>query len=238
MIREEEGEWEGVAMLNPLSVTIRTKKLGVLIRDARLELGKSLEECADSIGVDPAQFEAIELGDKTISLPELEMLAMFLNVSIDHFWGEKTLAETDNRPSKLDLKALFKLRQRMIGTLIRQARLDADISSENLAEAVGLTMEKLEAYELGEESIPLPVLEQISNSLNRKILDFLDEHGPVGVWANQQKTMKEILDLPEELQSFVSKPINRPYLELAQRLSEMNVDKLRAVGEGILEITL
>ena len=41
-----------------------------------------------------------------------------------------------------------------------------------------------------------------------------------------------------ELQGFVCKPINRPYLELAVRLSEMSVEKLRGVAEGLLEITL
>jgi hypothetical protein len=47
----------------------------------------------------------------------------------------------------------------------------------------------------------------------------------------------DFLELSPELQAFVSKPINRPYLELAQRLSEMSVDKLRSVGEGNLEVT-
>jgi hypothetical protein len=40
------------------------------------------------------------------------------------------------------------------------------------------------------------------------------------------------------LQSFVSQPINRPYIELAQRLSEMPTAKLRTIAEGLLEITL
>jgi hypothetical protein len=44
--------------------------------------------------------------------------------------------------------------------------------------------------------------------------------------------------LPVELQDFVSKPINRPYLEIAHRLSEMPADQLRAVAEGLLAITL
>ena len=43
--------------------------------------------------------------------------------------------------------------------------------------------------------------------------------------------------LPLEMQVFVSKPINRPYLELAMRLNDMSVDKLRGVAEGLLEIT-
>jgi hypothetical protein len=50
--------------------------------------------------------------------------------------------------------------------------------------------------------------------------------------------MQNFAELSPELQDFLSKPINRPYLELAQRLSEMDVEKLRAVAEGLLEITL
>ena len=50
--------------------------------------------------------------------------------------------------------------------------------------------------------------------------------------------MEDFTDLPLEMQAFISKPINMPYLELAQRLSEMSVDRLRGVAEGLLEITL
>ena len=44
--------------------------------------------------------------------------------------------------------------------------------------------------------------------------------------------------LPEELRQFVSMPVNRPYIELAMKLSNMSRDKLRSVAEDILDITL
>ncbi len=53
----------------------------------------------------------------------------------------------------------------------------------------------------------------------------------------QQKAIQEFLTLPNELQNFVSKPVNRPYLELAKKLSGMSTDKLRSLAEDILEIT-
>ena len=34
------------------------------------------------------------------------------------------------------------------------------------------------------------------------------------------------------------KPVNLPYLEIAQRLSGLSVEKLRAMAEGLLDITL
>ena len=50
--------------------------------------------------------------------------------------------------------------------------------------------------------------------------------------------MQQFLDLPKELQAFVCQPVNRPYLELAMKLSSMSTDKLRSVAEGLLDITL
>ena len=54
----------------------------------------------------------------------------------------------------------------------------------------------------------------------------------------QKKAVEDFSKLPLDMQQFVSKPANLPYLELAQRLSEMSVERLRAVAEGLLEITL
>ena len=73
--------------------------------------------------------------------------------------------------------------------------------------------------------------------LNRSIREFQDQKGPVGAWNAQQSAIRDFLALPQDIQTFITKPINRPYLDLAIRLSEMSVDKLRAVAEGLLEIT-
>jgi transcriptional regulator with XRE-family HTH domain len=107
-----------------------------------------------------------------------------------------------------------------------------------VAQATGLAVEDLEAYEYGELPVPVPILEQLATVLNRDLSEFQDRKGPVGVWSIQQRALQGFRELPPELQEFVTRPINRPYLELAQRLSEMSVDKLRGVAEGLLEITL
>jgi transcriptional regulator with XRE-family HTH domain len=217
---------------------LRAKRLGVMIRDARLVAGKSLAECARAVGVEPGQFEAYEFGESSPSLPEMEMLAYFLDISLDHFWGRVTLSKNDKSGKKFEPDQLVKLRQRMIGVLIRQARIEAGVSLEALARKLEIAPGSLEKYEFGEVPIPIPVLETVAAALNRSVRDFYDRFGPVGVWAGQQRSVKGFLEMPVEMQAFVSKPINRPYLELAQRLSEMSVDKLRSVAEGLLEITL
>jgi transcriptional regulator with XRE-family HTH domain len=223
---------------NMLAKNIRAKKLGVLIRDARLNSSKSVEDCATAIGTSVSIFTEYEFGDQSPSLPEIEILAYYLNVPIEHFWGWDTLSKGSRAPKSLDANKLLQIRQRMIGTLIRQARQQAMLSLEDLAAKVNLSPQALEALELGAEPVPFPLLETISARLNRSLRDFQDKSGPVGTWVAQQLVVQSLLEMPPELQNFVVKPINQPYLELAQRLSEMSVEKLRAVAEGLLEITL
>ena len=224
--------------MNATAQSLRTKKLGVLIRDARLAAGKSTGETAQAIGVQPGDFESYEMGEKSPSLPEVELLALYLDVPLSHFWGNTAISESGAPEDEPKPQKLLKIRQKSIGAMLRQAREEAGLSPEEVCQRVDLTTEQLEQYELGKVSIPLPMLEILGSLLNRPIYDFQDKQGPVGMRASQQRALDDYLGLSPELQAFVSKPINRPYLDLAQRLSEMSVDKLRSVGEGILEITL
>jgi hypothetical protein len=67
--------------------------------------------------------------------------------------------------------------------------------------------------------------------------EFFDQKGPIGKRRAEQTAVRLFLELPPQLQEFVCKPVNKPYLVLASRLSELSVEKLRAVAEGLLEIT-
>jgi len=46
------------------------------------------------------------------------------------------------------------------------------------------------------------------------------------------------MKLSPEMRSFVCSPVNQPYLELARNLSQLSADRLRAVAEALLDITL
>lgn len=224
--------------ISPLARSIRAKKLGALIRDARMVSGESLETCANWIGVPLAEFEAYENGELSPSLPELELLAYVLDVPLGHFWEDVSLSQGDGARGSFDTRQFTQLRKRIIGAKLRQARMARGFSLEEISANEKIDVDTLSAYELGEQAIPLPVLESLANELGLSIREFQDQHGPVGTWISQRRAIQEFLSLPPELQAFVGKPVNLPYLELAQRLSEMSVEKLRAVAEGLLEITL
>jgi transcriptional regulator with XRE-family HTH domain len=222
----------------PIAITLRSKKLGVLLKSARLTAGKSTEECAQVINKSKEMIEAFEIGDASPSLPELEALAFYLQVPLEQFWAREVNTAEKTDPVRFDSERLLAIRQRMIGAQVRQARFDTGLSLEELAEKSGLERDQLAMYEVGEQPIPLPELESLANALARPLRDFQDNRGPIGTWLKQQRVLQNFAELTPEMQDFLSKPINRPYLELAQRLSEMNVEKLRAVAEGLLEITL
>ena len=219
-------------------ITLRTKKLGVLIRAARQTARRTPEECAKAMGVSRSAFRSYEDGKHAPSLPELELLAYYLKLPIDHFWGRASLSSDQPVDEPLDMPRLVELRQRMIGALLRQERTSAGLSLKALAEKAGLSSARLNAYELGERPIPLPELETILSALTSRIENFFDQNGPIGQWIADEKSMRQFVQLPKDLQAFVCRPVNRPYLDLARKLSGMSNEQLRAVAEGLLDITL
>ena len=218
-------------------ITIRTKKLGVLIRDARLSARRSVQECAEAIGTRTGIFRAYEDGTRSPSLPELEALVYYLDLPLNHFWSKEIKSTAASRHQSLDLPRLLGVRQRKVGALLRQERMNASISIRNLASNTGIAASRIKAYELGERPIPLPELELLVSTLGGRIESFFDRTGPVGQWMIGEETVKDFLEMPAELRQFVSTPVNRPYLELAMKLSSMSRDKLRSVAEDLLDIT-
>jgi len=217
---------------------IRRKKLGALIKDARFNADKTPQECAQIMHVTDLRYLDYEYGVLSPSLPEIEVFAYHLNIPLDHFWGNTTLSASLISKDAIDNDKLIRLRHKIIGAKIRQAREQGNISLDDLSYQVNIPDSQIESYEFGKVPIPLPELEEIANIVNLPIKLLFDEQSPIGDWELQQQIQNYISELPPELVSFIIKPVNQPYIELARRLSEMSAEKLRAVAEGLLEITL
>jgi transcriptional regulator with XRE-family HTH domain len=220
-----------------VQVALRSKKLGVLIRDARLAARKTLSESAQLVGVTSGVVRAWEEGRKAPSLPELEVLAYSLHLPLHHFWSKDAMSDDESVTESFDLPALIGIRQRLVGAMLRQQRENASLSVKTLSEQSGLSTARLKSYELGERPIPVPELEGLVALLGGQIEAIFDQAGRIGQWMIQQKAVQDFLKLTPELQNFVCKPVNRPYLELAMKLSGMSTQKLRSVAEDLLDIT-
>jgi transcriptional regulator with XRE-family HTH domain len=217
-------------------LTLRNRIIGVLLRDARRRAGWTRAKCADALEVSPTTIDAYEEGRTPISLPQLEALGYILNTPIDHFWEGET--EPEVARDSPDLQAMLELRHRIIGVLLRQARLEANMTQEDLAEILNCSPSRIADYENAKQPVPVAELELLGRHLGLPLEHFLDgQEGSVGAWHRQQMVDQRFHELPEEMQAFISKPVNIKYLEVAMRLSRMSASRLRSIAEGLLEIT-
>ena len=217
-------------------LALRNRIIGLLLRDARGEAEKTKRECAAALGVSTGTITAYEEGRKPISLPELEVLAYSLDIPVSQFWERDPELEADEQPPPL--QEILALRHRIVGALLRKARMEADVSQKDLAELLGCTSGRVSSYEFGRRPIPLAELELVAQHLKLPMEYFLDtQEGSVGEWHRQQEAWLRFCELPRDIQEFVTRPINIKYLEVAMKLDQMPVGGLRAIAEGLLDIT-
>lgn len=218
------------------SYRIRGKMIGVLLRDARLHAARSVEECANLLKVTPVEVAAWELGEKVPSLPQLELLAYYLGVPISHFWGTDTLEATQGRHIDIQTEYIA-LRDRMVGALLRQAREEANLTLEELGAACAVPAENIARYEVGEAAVPMHELSVMAGALKQNLSYFLESSGHIGNWLAIREEWKHFSRLPDDLRQFAAKPVNIGFIEIALMLSQMPTEKLRRIGESVLDIT-
>src|SRR3990172_993984 len=224
-------------MADKKSLALRAKIIGVLLRDARLAAGKAPKDCGALLGISASAYAAFELGKKSLSLPELELLAYYLDIPLSHFWGDEIISDQPERESALNSEELIRLRHRIIGAQIRQVRLDNGIAQKELAAAVGIPPSRIKAYEFGQQPIPVPELKPLAWVLGMKIDNFFERQGPVGEWDASRRAFDKFKEMPQEVQEFVSNPLNAAYVKVAMRLAVMPADQLKTIAESLLDIT-
>lgn len=218
------------------SFRLRSKMLGVLIRDARLSAARTPDDCARLLKVPATTIEAWEYGDAVPSLPQLELLAYYLDVPISHFWGQETLGEEREKPDAQ--QEYMQLRDRMIGALLRQAREERGLSLEDVATQSFISVEKLEQYEQGVVPIPMHELPVIANQVNKNVDYFLETTSYIGELLRIREEWKQFTDLDEEIREFAANPLNVGFIKIAITFSKMPVAELRKAAEGMLEIAM
>jgi transcriptional regulator with XRE-family HTH domain len=219
------------------SYRLRARMVGVLIKDARLSARRTVEECARLLRVTPQQIESWEYGDSVPSLPQLELLANYLGVPVSHFWGTETVSESQTRRDDAHAEYLA-LRDRMIGALLRQAREEQGLSLEALSDATHLPADLLERYELGELPLPIHELSVLASAVKKNVSYFLESSSYIGQLLATREKWRHFMDLPDDVREFAANPVNIGFIEIAIMLSKMPTDKLRRVGESMLEITM
>jgi transcriptional regulator with XRE-family HTH domain len=215
---------------------LRGKMLGVMLRDARTNAKRSVEDLARLLNTTTAEVYAWEYGDAVPSLPQLELIAYYLDVPVSHFWGLETFESTREDKSSAQ-NEYVQLRQRMIGAMLRQSRQEADLTIEALAESAHLPVETINQYEMGEIPIPMHELTSLAASVDKNVSYFLETGSQIGELLAIREAWKHFNDLPEDLREFAANPLNIGFIEIALAFSQMPNDKLKRIAVSMLDIT-
>ncbi len=221
------------------ALDVRTKIIGVLLRAARLKAHRTLKECADQLGCTPHIVSQYEYGRRGISLPELELLAALFDLPVNHLWEEELAVFDEEAAGPLPQK-LIPLRQKVIGILLRQARMKAGKTQSQCARLLGVSTDTMSRYEHGRKPIPFAQLELISSYLDLPLSEVLDKELSTSRVAISARG-GELLSadnawerLPLRVQDFIRNPEALPYLDMAMRLYEVPHDSLKSLGEAML----
>jgi transcriptional regulator with XRE-family HTH domain len=218
---------------------LRQKITGVLVRQVRQEAGKSLEQCANVLGLSSSEMSEIEFGERAISLPELELLSFYFGVPLERLLDDNGPAENDGALGDATAQALLALRHRIIGVLLRKARLAQELAPGELGKHIDVSKSTILKYELGQTAIPLVHLEMLADALRVPLDYFLDDGiGPVGKHQRYERESRQFAELPAEVRKFILEPSHLAYLQLAMSLSGMPAEKLRNIAASLLDITL
>jgi len=218
------------------TVVLRKKVLGVLLRHARLRANLTIKDVAQITGFSTGAVSDYEHGRRDLSLAQLEVLADVFRVPVAYFWSDSVLIRDEERT--LPVEKILALRQRIIGTLLRQARMEAGHSQNDVAAFLDCPPSRIANYEFGRAEISLSELELLAEFLGVSMSYFLDQGiRPDGEQVADIDELKRLAELPEEIRKFMLYPGNELYLRIAMQLSAMPASTLRRVGEGLLDIT-
>ncbi len=222
---------------NPELSSIRAKKVGLLILDGRKAADKEVVDCARALGISTSRYRAYESGRITPSLSEMEALAYVFNIPVEHFFNPSSMLSRDSENDAKTISQFLQVRNRVIAAQLRLARDNHHTSLKALSSNTGIPSTRIGRYERGELPIPVTDLELMASALSIPLDSFFVSHGRFGHWRESKSMVDQFMELPLEIQHFIVKPINLPYLELAMKLSQTSVEKLRGIAENILDIT-
>jgi transcriptional regulator with XRE-family HTH domain len=219
--------------MEPETSNLQLKVLGVLIRMAREKSRRTIPDVATRIGVTPARIRQYERGDREITMPELERLALFLQVPLSFFLSGR-VGSQENKvqpPTEAEIRA----HRAMIGAKLKQARLSAGMAKEQLAQAMSVRAATIVRYERGLKDIPITELERLAQVLHVTLMYFIEDRS-----ANKETAalldLEKLSQMPPDLREFVLDPSNTPFLRMALKFRELPRNKLKELGEVMLVV--
>lgn len=150
-------------MSAPDRQAIRQKIMGILLRNARIRAGRSQTELAAALRVSKYRYVAYEQGRHDLALPELEVIAELCDTPLSYFFDDESAVEDESE--ELAYQTVPRIQRKVIGALLRQARLQAGMTQKECAEKLGIPARRIGQYEDGEREIPPAEIEVLASYL-------------------------------------------------------------------------
>jgi transcriptional regulator with XRE-family HTH domain len=219
-------------------IAIRNRIVGILVKRARLDAGKSQRECAEFLGCSPSMFSNYERGRRSMSLPQLEALAYLFDVPVENLLDDSRTSSENEPEAAMPVEQIMLLRRKMLAVQFRQCRRTSGLSQRKMGQLLGCSASTVSQYERGKRDIPLAQLELAAAESGQVLAEFLDEQAmPLSQSEQDRQALARLAELAPEVREFVLNPTNALYFRIAMLLSAMKADSLRQIAETILDIT-
>lgn len=232
------------------ALRLRAKILGLRIRQSRIAAGRSLDDCAKQLRLPQALITSWEFGKALPSRPQMQLLADYLGLSVSSFSqdGEQAAPPADSGLSagadialeshrqpeqkvkhKQDEQAqIVLLRQRLLGGLIRAARRKQAISAEELSGLSGIESSQLQAYEYGEQVMPMQHLQALAKALELDLADLISSAAQPALNAGEKNVGKS---MDKNMMNAEQK--TRGIMQLAEALSALPSEELQRIADAL-----
>ena len=87
----------------------------------------------------------------------------------------------------------------MVGGLLRQAREEVGLSIEELSVTSGIEVSRIQAYETGDQGIPVHELSVLASGVNKNLNYFEESSGQIGELLAMREAWQHFADLPEDV---------------------------------------
>jgi transcriptional regulator with XRE-family HTH domain len=188
------------------------------------------------LGVSKDSYHSIETGKKPLSLPQIELLSIFLGINFSTLFEERqpqhvraSILTDDVRPH------YFVLRNKMIRAMLTVEQENQSLTLVNIAQGTHIPLNVLQRYDSGKEPIPVDDLLKLSDYLGISI-DALYE--PIAFYSEQRETdsvktgwQPEFADEETQKSTFQ----DDPYGELLKAFRKIPAVDQAHIAKAILE---
>ncbi len=211
--------------------------LNLKIKNIRKSMQMSLHDCARILGTSKTRYLAFEQGEESLTLPEIEILALYFGIPVmDCLQGQTNSCLRFSLLAEDKRSAYIQLREKWIRSRLVLETENNNIKLDELAEVLDIPADTLNGYKNGASSIPLNHLQIICTHFHLSLhdlfpeldLDEFEEQQPVRQAAGQWN--------PEFPQDEVAGNANEAlYNQLLTALKEMPEEDQAQAAKALLQ---